>query len=160
MWLGSCCDTSLNSQRNLSLVFGKWLECYRCQTMWHKHRWTCFVAGFCKNFSAKIYVDDVFRYTNGFKQIERLLNNHSEVNKIRQISASWLKYGPFRDTINNALAYHHLCILSALSQGAEIEQIDVHLNQLNQKSFRARCGTIQMNSEIDRSSSQNLTNFK
>lgn len=115
---------------------------------------------FAKISQQKIYVDDVFRYTNGFKQIERLLNNHSEDNKMRQISASWLKYGPFRDTINNALAYHHLCILSALSQGAEIEQIDVHLNQLNQKSFSARCGTIQMNSEIDRSSSQKSHKFQ
>ena len=115
---------------------------------------------FAKISQQKIYVDDVFRYTNGFKQIEKLLNNHSEVNKMRQISASWLKYGPFRDTINNALAYHHFCILSALSQGAEIEQIDVHLNQLNQKSFSARCGTIQMNSEIDRSSSQKSHKFQ
>jgi hypothetical protein len=115
---------------------------------------------FAKISQQKFYVDDVFRYTNGFKQIERLLNNHSEVNEIRQISASWLKYGPFRDTINNALAYHHFCILSALSQGAEIEQIDVHLNQLNQKSFSARSGTIQLNSEIDRSSSQKSHKFQ
>ena len=115
---------------------------------------------FAKISERKFYIDDVFRYTNGFKQLEKLLKNYSGVEEIKQISASWLKYGPFRDTINNALAYHHFCILSALSQGAEIGQLDVHLNQLNQKSFSARCGTNQMNSEIDRSSSQKSHKFQ
>jgi hypothetical protein len=115
---------------------------------------------FAKLSQRILYVDDVFLYTRVFEQIKTLLDNQSGINEVRQLSARWLKNGPFRDSINNALAYHHFYILSALSHGAEIEQIDVHLNQLNQKSFSAKCGKNQLNSEIDRSSSQRSHQFQ
>lgn len=107
-----------------------------------------------------LYIDDVFCFTSAFEQMKNLSNGQNRINEVTQISARWLKHGPFRDTINNALAYHHFYILSALSQGAEIEQIDVHLNQLNQKSFSAKCGTNQLNSEIVRNSALKFHQFQ
>jgi len=80
--------------------------------------------------NVKIYVDDVFRFTQGFMNLKQQPRTTNE-----PLYFNWDKCGSFNDTIYNALAYHD--IYMALLMGYDLSgDIDFQINRVNQKSFR------------------------
>lgn len=80
--------------------------------------------------NVKIYVDDVFRFTQGFWNLTQQPQATNE-----PLYFNWDKYGSFNDTIYNALTYHD--IYMALSMGYDLSgDIDFETNRVNHKSFR------------------------
>ena len=53
--------------------------------------------------NVKIYVDDVFRFTQGFWNLTQQPRTTNE-----PLYFNWDKYGSFNDTIYNALTYHDI----------------------------------------------------
>ena len=79
--------------------------------------------------NVKIYIDDVFKYTETFKQL-----SEDNLDYGNGLHFDWKKYGSFNDTIYNALTYHDIYI--AISLGFNLDDtINFKYNRVNQKSF-------------------------
>lgn len=105
-----------------------------------------------KSSRLSLYVDDVFRYSTMFNKIFEFSAGNLSTSDLITVNAKWQKNGPFRDSLGNALAYHHFYMLSALNLGGDIGELEIHLNRLNKKSFTAQSGRFLFNSELDRCS--------
>jgi len=76
-----------------------------------------------------LYVDDVFRYRDVFRELKRPAPG------AMTFDIEWLKQGSFSGDICHGLIYHDLYMLIDLLGDVEIEHYRSDLNQLNRKRF-------------------------